>query len=197
MMRTSYDPEVDAMFVWFGPGGQSAEMRRWRPAWCSTSTKAAESSASRLRRAGAAESRRRPGGAVSGGFGGTIARLHRVDRAMSIVLEEARIADLCRRFNVRRLDLFGSGLTGRFDPGHSDLDLLVEFAPMSPSRLCRGLLRARGSPRIRVRQADRLGDRGGAGELVADPSHRRGEAAALPVARRFTSSTAIRRSRET
>jgi uncharacterized protein len=51
---------------------------------------------------------------------------------MSIALEESRIAALCRRFNVRRLDLFGSAATGRFDPGHSDFDLLVEFAPMSP-----------------------------------------------------------------
>lgn len=50
---------------------------------------------------------------------------------MPIVPEEAQIAALCRRFNVRRLDLFGSAATGRFDPGHSDLDLLVEFAPMS------------------------------------------------------------------
>ncbi len=52
---------------------------------------------------------------------------------MSIILDNARIAALCRRFNVRRLDLFGSAATGRFDPGHSDLDLLVAFAPMSPS----------------------------------------------------------------
>jgi predicted nucleotidyltransferase len=52
---------------------------------------------------------------------------------MPIVPGEARIAALCLRFNVRRLDLFGSAATDRFDPGHSDLDLLVEFAPMSPS----------------------------------------------------------------
>ena len=29
---------------------------------------------------------------------------------------------LCRRFGVRRLDLFGSAATGRFDPALSDLD---------------------------------------------------------------------------
>lgn len=40
------------------------------------------------------------------------------------------IAELCRRFNVRRLDLFGSAATGRFDPARSDLDFLVEFEPM-------------------------------------------------------------------
>jgi uncharacterized protein len=39
------------------------------------------------------------------------------------------IAELCRRFGVRRLDLFGSTATGRFDPARSDLDFLVEFEP--------------------------------------------------------------------
>ena len=34
---------------------------------------------------------------------------------------------LCRRFGVRRLDLFGSAATGRFDPARSDLDFLIEF----------------------------------------------------------------------
>ena len=34
---------------------------------------------------------------------------------------------LCRRFGVRRLDLFGSAADGRFDPGRSDLDFLVAF----------------------------------------------------------------------
>jgi uncharacterized protein len=34
---------------------------------------------------------------------------------------------LCRRFEVRRLDLFGSAATGRFDPARSDLDFLVDF----------------------------------------------------------------------
>lgn len=34
---------------------------------------------------------------------------------------------LCRRFGVRRLDLFGSAATGRFDPDRSDLDFLIEF----------------------------------------------------------------------
>jgi uncharacterized protein len=39
------------------------------------------------------------------------------------------IAELCRRFGVRRLYLFGSAATGRFDPARSDLDFLVEFEP--------------------------------------------------------------------
>ena len=39
---------------------------------------------------------------------------------------------LCRRFGVRRLDLFGSAATGKFDPARSDLDFLVEFGEMPP-----------------------------------------------------------------
>ena len=43
-----------------------------------------------------------------------------------------RIADLerlCVRYQVRRLDLFGSAATGAFDAETSDLDFLVEFEP--------------------------------------------------------------------
>ncbi len=40
------------------------------------------------------------------------------------------IAALCRHFGVRRLDLFGSAVRGRFDPANSDLDFLVEFEEM-------------------------------------------------------------------
>ena len=39
----------------------------------------------------------------------------------------AEIAALCRRYGVRRLDLFGSAATGEFDSETSDLDFLVEF----------------------------------------------------------------------
>lgn len=37
------------------------------------------------------------------------------------------LADLCRRYNVRRLRVFGSALRDDFGPD-SDIDLLVEFA---------------------------------------------------------------------
>ena len=37
------------------------------------------------------------------------------------------LAELCRRFHVRTLDVFGSAVTGRFDPARSDLDFLVQF----------------------------------------------------------------------
>lgn len=39
------------------------------------------------------------------------------------------IADLCRTRGVRRLEVFGSAARGiDFDPGRSDVDLLVDFA---------------------------------------------------------------------
>jgi predicted nucleotidyltransferase len=44
---------------------------------------------------------------------------------MALHREELRV--LCRRFHVRRLDLFGSAARGDFDPERSDVDLLVEF----------------------------------------------------------------------
>lgn len=38
------------------------------------------------------------------------------------------VAELCRRHRVRRLDVFGSAAHGgRFDPGRSDVDVLVDF----------------------------------------------------------------------
>ena len=43
--------------------------------------------------------------------------------------KRALLTDLCRRFGVRRLELFGSAATDAFDPGRSDLDFLVEFLP--------------------------------------------------------------------
>ena len=41
---------------------------------------------------------------------------------------KAEIAELCRRFHVRRLEVFGSAARGHdFDPRRSDVDFLVEF----------------------------------------------------------------------
>jgi len=42
------------------------------------------------------------------------------------------ITDLCRRYRVRRLELFGSAVGEKFDSQRSDVDLLVEFLPLSP-----------------------------------------------------------------
>lgn len=43
--------------------------------------------------------------------------------------QQPTIADLCRRYAVVRLEIFGSAATGAFDPARSDLDFLVAFAP--------------------------------------------------------------------
>jgi len=40
------------------------------------------------------------------------------------------LADLCRRYGVRRLFLFGSAAREDFDPSRSDVDLLVDFGPV-------------------------------------------------------------------
>jgi predicted nucleotidyltransferase len=37
------------------------------------------------------------------------------------------LIDLCRRYNVKRLDLIGSAVRSDFDPQSSDLDFVVEF----------------------------------------------------------------------
>ena len=42
------------------------------------------------------------------------------------------IADACRQHQVRRMHLFGSALRDDFEPGCSDLDLLVEFQAIEP-----------------------------------------------------------------
>lgn len=39
---------------------------------------------------------------------------------------------LCRRFHVRRLDIFGSAARGDFDREHSDVDFTVEFERDTP-----------------------------------------------------------------
>ncbi|MCC6796244.1 MAG: nucleotidyltransferase domain-containing protein [Candidatus Hydrogenedentes bacterium] len=37
------------------------------------------------------------------------------------------IEELCKQYGVKRLDVFGSAADGTFEPGRSDVDLLVEF----------------------------------------------------------------------
>ena len=40
------------------------------------------------------------------------------------------VVALCRRFGVRRLEVFGSASSGEFDPDRSDIDFLVELEPL-------------------------------------------------------------------
>jgi uncharacterized protein len=67
-------------------------------------------------------------------IGGAAARK---DKAMiqEVARRRVELTELCRRFYVRRLDLFGSGARGDFDAATNDLDFLVEFdrsAPFNP-----------------------------------------------------------------
>src|SRR5438477_477796 len=60
--------------------------------------------------------------------------------AMIDLIEQhrAELADLCRRFRVRTLEVFGSAADGTFDPARSDLDFLVEFLPEAAGRIFDG-----------------------------------------------------------
>ncbi|MGH7044244.1 MAG: nucleotidyltransferase family protein [Acetobacteraceae bacterium] len=47
-----------------------------------------------------------------------------------LAAHRAEIVALCRRFHVRRLEVFGSAARGTdFDPTRSDVDLLVTYGP--------------------------------------------------------------------
>lgn len=52
-------------------------------------------------------------------------------RSVHATVDQKRVAlrDLCRRYSVARLDVFGSAARGvDFDPAASDVDFLVQFA---------------------------------------------------------------------
>ncbi len=51
-----------------------------------------------------------------------------------IETHRSALEELCRRYHVRRLELFGSVATGAFKPESSDIDFLVEFDPNSAGR---------------------------------------------------------------
>jgi predicted nucleotidyltransferase len=50
---------------------------------------------------------------------------------MNALIERHReaIVDLCRRYGVTRLELFGSAATDAFDQTHSDIDFIVTYPP--------------------------------------------------------------------
>lgn len=51
---------------------------------------------------------------------------------------KADIAEICRRYGVRQLDLFGSGARASdFDPASSDADFLVDFHEPLPNDILR------------------------------------------------------------
>ena len=53
-----------------------------------------------------------------------------------IAERRSKVAELCRRYGVIRLEVFGSAARGAdFDPGRSDADFLVTFAPAARNDL--------------------------------------------------------------
>lgn len=51
-----------------------------------------------------------------------------------IAHHRAELNELCGRFHVKTLELFGSAALGTFDAAKSDLDFLVEFLPQAAER---------------------------------------------------------------
>ena len=49
-----------------------------------------------------------------------------------VTTKKPEIERICRRFGVRRLELFGSAATDTFDPRRSDLDFLVDLGDAPP-----------------------------------------------------------------
>jgi predicted nucleotidyltransferase len=43
--------------------------------------------------------------------------------------------EICERYGVDRLDLFGSAAAGSFDPDESDLDFVLSFESRTPAKL--------------------------------------------------------------
>ena len=41
---------------------------------------------------------------------------------------------LCEEYHVKRLELFGSATSDDFEPGRSDIDMVVDFLPMPPAQ---------------------------------------------------------------
>lgn len=61
----------------------------------------------------------------------------------AVASRKSEIEEICRRFGVRRLELFGSAATDTFDPERSDLDFLVDLGdapPVAYARAYFGLL---------------------------------------------------------
>lgn len=49
-----------------------------------------------------------------------------------VEIKRNAVADLCARYHVRRLELFGSATKEGFDEASSDLDFIVEFEELAP-----------------------------------------------------------------
>lgn len=54
------------------------------------------------------------------------------DSSADLAIDAAALAEICRKYGVVRLDLFGSSARGEFEPASSDVDLLVELPALPP-----------------------------------------------------------------
>lgn len=52
-----------------------------------------------------------------------------------LIDHQRELAELCRRYKVAKLELFGSAVSGGFDPARSDLDFVVQFQDVPPREL--------------------------------------------------------------
>ena len=71
----------------------------------------------------------------------------------------ARIAELCRRQKVKKLEVFGSATTDRFDSETSDVDMIVDLGPYSDDIADRYLDLAYGLEEILGRSVDLITSR--------------------------------------
>ena len=81
---------------------------------------------------------------------------------MNTVIENHRsqLAEVCRRFGVERLDVFGSASRDDFDPQRSDVDFIVRFRePERPGYADRYLGLAEGLEHVLGRSVDLLTER--------------------------------------
>ncbi|MDU0349181.1 nucleotidyltransferase family protein [Actinomyces sp. MRS3W] len=53
---------------------------------------------------------------------------------VTVIVDPNSVEDACQRFGVARLRIFGSAVSGSFDPTTSDVDFLVDFEEGRGSR---------------------------------------------------------------
>jgi uncharacterized protein len=51
-----------------------------------------------------------------------------------LIIDRDAVAELCRRYGVKRLAVFGFATTPDFDPKRSDVDFFVDFSDEVPSK---------------------------------------------------------------
>jgi predicted nucleotidyltransferase len=78
--------------------------------------------------------------------------------AAGIEAPEAELAEICRRYRIKELALFGSAARGQMRPD-SDVDLLVEFLPEAPVSLLDHFAAEREFSRLIGRKVDLVSKR--------------------------------------